>query len=91
MGQCQLHLSHKGRSSLQQLYVVKGLRANLLGLSAIQVLHLAARVNDTAMDVTPLTLSKIYKRFNKVFQGLEKLGDKCEIKLTPDTKCRNLA
>lgn len=86
IGQCQFHLSHKGRSSQQQLYVVKGLRANLLGLPAIQALHLAARLDNTATDETPLTASKLYKRFNKVFQGLGNLGDEYEIKLKPDAK-----
>ena len=58
----------------------------MLGLPAIQALHHAARVDDTAMDVTPLMVSKIYKRFKKVFQGLGNLRDKYEIKLRPDTK-----
>ena len=62
--------------------MVKGLRANLLGLPAIQALHLAARLDDTA--TTPLTAAHIHERFEKVFHGLGNLGEEYEIKLKPD-------
>ena len=41
--------SHKGRQSQQQVYVVKGLKRNLLGLPAITSLNLAKRM-DTATN-----------------------------------------
>ena len=78
VGQFMGKLSHRGRQSQQQVFVVEGLKNNLLGLPAITALHLAARV-DTSNSETD-----ICRRFPKVFKGLGNLGDEFAIKLKPD-------
>ena len=96
VGQCQLDLTHNGRSSHQQVFVVKGLRSNLLGLPAITALRLATRLEETTADtLTPTpsistttstgpTVSKyIHDRFRNLFQGLGNMGEDYEIKLKP--------
>ena len=50
------------------------------------VLSKPLKILHTAMDVTPLIASKLYKRFNQVFQELENLGDEYKTKLKPDAK-----
>ena len=87
LGQCEIDLSHQGRSTRQQLFVVAELKSNLLGLPAIKALNLAARLDaTTAAETTPLTAPHIHKQFPKLFQGLGNLGEEYEIKLKPDAK-----
>ena len=61
---------HKGRQSQQQVYVVKGLKRNLLGLPAITSLNLAKR--------------DVRREFPNVFKGLGNLGEEFTIRLKPD-------
>ena len=70
--------THKGRQSQQQVYVVKDLKRNLLGLPAITTLNLAARI-----DVTT-TKRDFPKEFPKVFKGLGNLGEEFTIQLKPN-------
>ena len=84
LGQCQCDLIHKERSSTQQVFVVEGLKNNLLGLPAITALNLAARVDMTS-DCDP-TASTFREKFPEVFEGLGNLGEEYEIKLKPDAK-----
>jgi len=84
LGQCKIDLSHRGRSTKQQLFVVAELKSNLLGLPAIQDLNLAVRLDGTTADTTPLTAPYIHKRFPKLFQGLGNLGEEYQIKLKLD-------
>ncbi len=87
LGQCVCHLSYKGKACKQQLYVVEGLKNNLLGLPAISALNIAARLDNTAaVSTVPLTTEYIHKRFQNLFKGLGTLGDEYEIKLKPDAK-----
>ena len=83
LGWCQRDLTHKERSSREQLFVVKGLKSNLLGLPAIKALNLAVRLDETTAEPAPLSASFIHGRFQKIFQGLGNLGDEYEIKLKP--------
>ena len=83
LGQCQMDFSHKKASSNQQVYVVKELRSNLLGLPAIKALNLAVRLDETTTTVTPLSSAYIHKQFEKVFQGLGNLGEEYHIQLKP--------
>ena len=78
-------LSHGSKTVEQQVYVVRGLRTNLLGLSAITALNLAVRV-DTTSDIG----SSIREDYPSLFQGLGNLGEEYEIKLKPDAKPHNL-
>ena len=45
LGKCQMELTYTERSCKQQVYVVGGLKSNLLGLPAIISLNMAARVD----------------------------------------------
>ena len=67
----------------QVVFVVKGLKTNLLGLPTIVALKLVARVNEIS-DHSQL----ISKTFSKVFQGLGTMGDPYTIKLKPDAQPR---
>ena len=40
-------MTHKGKTAEQQVFVMEGLKTNLLGLPAIQALHLAAQIDET--------------------------------------------
>ena len=82
LGQCKLSLSSRGRSSCQQVFIIRGLRSNLLGLPAIKALNLATRLDETvSQSAPPLSERYIHDRFKKVFQGLGNLGEEFEIKL----------
>ena len=73
-------MTHKGKTAEQQVLVVEGLKTNLLGLPAIQALHLAARIDET--NIT--TFDDVRKRFPKDFQGLGNLGEEFKIRLKPN-------
>jgi hypothetical protein len=57
------HLSHKGKETHQQVYVVRNLRTNLLGLPAISALHLATRVD--TLKAPPLGAENVKNKFPK--------------------------
>ena len=80
VGQFKGTFTHKGKQSQQQVYVIKGLKTNLLGLPAITALNLAARIDTAAQDAE----NDIRKQFPKVFEGLGNLGEEFTIKLKPD-------
>ena len=84
-GQCQMQLTLKVASSKQQVFVVEGLKSNLLGLPAITALHLARRLDETRVNTPPETLDAAYihQRFKKLFQGLGNLGEVFKIQLKP--------
>ena len=74
-----------------QVYVVKGLKTNLLGLPAITALNLAARIDTTAHDEIP---NDIRKRFPKVFEDVGNLGEEFTInssQMLPLMHCSHLA
>ncbi len=81
VGELTVTLSYKQTSSPQQIFVVRGLKRNLLGLPAITALNLAARL-DSTIDYKTL----IEESFPSIFQGLGNLGEPYEIKLQPDAK-----
>lgn len=90
VGQFMGNFSHKGRVVQQPIFVVEGLKNNLLGLPAITALHLAARVDTshtgTAHTEASHSEEEVFKAFPKVFKGLGNLGDEFTIKLKPDAK-----
>ena len=85
LGQFDIDLVHKKVLSGQQIFVVEGLRSNLLGLPAIKALNLAVRLDEATSETTctPLSSSYIHQRFKKLFQGLGNLGDEYHIQLKP--------
>ena len=83
LGQFNGHFLCKGETCQQVVFVVKGLKTNLLGLPTIVALKLVARVNEIS-DHSQL----ISKTFPKVFQGLGTMGDPYTIKLKPEAQPR---
>jgi hypothetical protein len=79
-GQFEGTLTHNHRSSVQPVFVVKGLKTNLLGLPAITALNLAARINSAEIGID----GNIHTKFPQVFEGLGNLGEEFHIKLKPD-------
>ena len=63
------------------MYVVTGLKTNLLGLPAITALNLAARIETTAHEDID---KDIRKQFPMVFKGLGNLGEEFITKLKPE-------
>ena len=64
VGQLETTLYHKGKSSKQLIFVVRGLKTNLVGLPVIIALNLAAR-----LDATTDCTSMIHDSFPTVFKG----------------------
>ena len=75
IGRAQVKIDYKGVSTKQQVYVIEGLKVNLLGLPAIQELNIIKRVD--ALD----SLGSVKSRFPSVFRGLGTLGDEYKIEL----------
>lgn len=75
-GQFTGWLKHGKHSTRQSVYIVQGLKNNLLGLSAITALQLVRRIN-----ATHVTEPDVVKRFPKVFNGLGRIGEEYQIKL----------
>ena len=76
LGHFEGSLQYKQRSCKQQIFVIRGLKINLLGLPAIVELNLAAR-----LDATTDYDSLVYSKFPIVFQGLGNLGEPYSIQL----------
>ena len=81
LGQLTKTLSYKQRSSKQRVFVVRGLKSNLLSLPAITALNLAVRVNAIS-DYG----STIWEAYPQMFQGLGNFGEPYQIKLRPEAK-----
>ena len=75
MGQFQATISSEGTPSLETVYVVQGLRDNLLGLPAVSALQLANRIGTFSEKL------EVQRKFPDFFYGLGTLGDKYEITL----------
>ena len=76
IGQFSALLTHKDSSSHQIIFVVRGLRNNLLGLPAITALKLV-----NIMEANYCNGVDVRGRFGKLFQGLGKIGEDYTIKL----------
>ena len=71
---------------MQNIYVVEGLKINLLGLPAITALNLAVRVDATESTTPTSTKTEIEKQFPSLFRGLGNIGDEYEIRIKQDAK-----
>ena len=79
------NLAHKDRTTQQQVFVVEGLKNNLLGLPALKALHLAIRIDTAEIKETDVTKSDdIRQKLPKIFKGLGNLGEEFKIQLRPD-------
>ena len=85
LGQFDGHFLYKGETCQHTVFVVKGLKTNLLGLPTIVALNLVARVDEIS-DYA----QEIPKKFPKVFQGLGTMGEPYTIKLKPDAQPRSI-
>ena len=74
VGQFEEMLHHGQNSSQQQIFVIKDLKSNLLGLPAITALNLAVRLDNTYTSL-------VEDSFPAVFKGLGNLGEPYTIKL----------
>ena len=81
LGQFTGELARKQHSYQEQIYVIKGLRNNLLGLGAIEKLQLAKRME--AVSAEPFDAKG---QFPKVFTGLGTLGEEYTIRLKEDAR-----
>ena len=86
LGQFQGKISYRGVDVMQNIYVVEGLKINLLGLPAITALNLAVRVDATESTTPTSTKTEIEKQFPSLFRGLGNIGDEYEIRIKPDAK-----
>ena len=64
------------------MFVVKGLKINLLGLPTITTLNLTVRVD----SITDIPEQDILKQFPSLFQGLGNLGEEYDIELKSEAK-----
>ena len=80
LGQFTGELACKQYSYQEQIYVIKGLRNNLLGLGAIEKFQLVKR-----MEAVSTELFDAKGRFPKVFMGLGTLGEEYMIHLKEHT------
>ncbi|KAL5463805.1 hypothetical protein EMCRGX_G032740 [Ephydatia muelleri] len=72
-------LSYNGKESIETIFVVAGLRTNLLGFPAIIALKLIARVE-------AVSVLSVMDEFPALFQGLGNLGEPFDIRLQPSAK-----
>ena len=75
IGQFPGKFSHKSKAATQPVFVVKGLKSNLLPLPAITALRLVTR-----LDTTEAT-EDYQKQFPSLFKGLGNLGEPFKIHL----------
>ena len=78
-------LTHQQLSSEQTIYVVRGLKTNLLGLPAITSLQLLRRVDATCAEEPAIP-----SQFQDMFQGLGTLGEEYTIRLKDDARPHSL-
>ena len=81
LGQFRECIAYQDRSASLELFVIKGLNNNLLGLQAVTALHLMER-----LCTTEIKSQDIKDQFPQVFTGLGTFGEEYEIKLKGDAK-----
>ena len=80
------HFSSQGRMATGDVYVMKGLKTNLLGLPIIMALHLVEKLCSTDLKDT----TGIKRQFPKYFQGWALLGMDMKLNsrmMVPHTPC----
>ena len=81
LGQFRGRLTVKNLSRQETIFVVRGLKNNLLGLPALTALKLVQRVESTYSS-----LADVKKEFPQVFSGLGNFGEPYTIKLKEDAR-----
>ena len=85
MGQFQGRLRVKDHTHQETIFVVKGLKNNLLGLPALSALNLIQK-----LEMVYSSLDDVRKEFPTLFTGLGNFGDPYEIRLKDDATPRAL-
>ena len=70
LGQFPGTLSHKGKTTVQPIFVVSGLKTNLIGMPAITTLALAMRIDSTETNTTMNNQPNYFKTFPNLFKDL---------------------
>ena len=86
LGQFSGKFCHKDRTTMQPVFVVNGLKVNLLGLPAITTMNLAVQVDATeagSSNSRKMDRPDFRKQFSSLFHGLGNLGEPYEIHLKP--------
>jgi len=78
-GRFQGEFTHKGKQTIQSVYVISTLKRNLLGLPTIQALNLTVRVD----AMTQPSGCAVADKFPAIFQGLGNFGENYSFKLKP--------
>ena len=81
LGQFTASLTSKHVSCKQNVFVVKDLKRNLLGLPAITSLNLVSR-----LDSLQLTAKEIQRQYPQLFHGLGTFGEEYEVSLAKDAR-----
>ncbi|KXJ24127.1 Uncharacterized protein K02A2.6 [Exaiptasia diaphana] len=79
-GMFEANISYKEQSSMQKVYVVRGLKRPLLGRPAIEALNIVS------FDNAVFEKDDVVKRYSKLFTGLGKLETAYHIELEKDAK-----
>ena len=85
LGQFTARLTHQRDSSNEEVYVIRGLKTDLLGLPAISSLHLVKRLCETEPAEPDARTQEIQKQFPKVFNGLGTMGEEYVVKLKEES------
>ena len=86
IGQFSSMFTYNGRTSQHTVFVIKGLRNNLLGFPAITALNMAVRVDTIQTTESKSYHNTIVNSYPSLFHSLGQLGEPYEIKLIPDSK-----
>ena len=81
LGQFSQTLAYGEKKSKQQVFVIKGLKNNLLGLPTIEALELAAR-----LELTDSYQARIVAEYPSAFHGLGVPGEPYTIDVDPEAK-----
>ena len=78
LGKTSLTMSYKGKTSTQDVFIVKGLKNNLLGLPTIRELNLIQNIYAIK--------NNIISQYPSLFTGLGTFAQEYEIKLKPNSQ-----
>ena len=79
-GELEAVLAHRKKCTKQNVYVVRNLKTNLLGLPAMMALEMVARLD------TVTRTDEIFNQYSSLFAGLGNLGEPYDIQLQPGAK-----
>ena len=84
-GMLNSELSKDDKTTMQDIYVVKGLKEPLVGKPAIEALNLVVKVENIS-DYSNSVTERVKTKFSNLFEGLGELKGEFKIALKPDAK-----